>query len=174
MLNELPDERKAKLANVAFVVDAIPDAPFLDPSVRFSWERLRFFNPASGEAVAWLLAAARAGNSERGRGGNWTRASVTALSQSNLPEISDLEVAADSGGSWTRDGVTFQPITPSDLAYRASFESAIPDTSGISPHHIRLDLSETAAGAYVLGVRVTDGESGRQTLPVTTPEVRKR
>jgi hypothetical protein len=52
LLNELPDERKAKLANVAFVVDAIPDAPFLDPSVRFSWERLRFFNPASGEAVA--------------------------------------------------------------------------------------------------------------------------
>ena len=29
--------------------------------------------------------------------GNWTRGSVTALSQSNLPEISDLAVAADSG-----------------------------------------------------------------------------
>ena len=183
---ELSDDRKSTLANVAYVVDSIPDAPDIDPSVRFNWERLRFFNPASGETVAWLLAAARAGdlesvpgaeadrvyrielgtsiqrgtavtlesattelaagrpladedavigrlpvtvgpgthpftlmvrdlNSERGRGGNWTRASVTALSQSNLPEISDLAVASDSGGAWTRHGVTFLPITPSHV-----------------------------------------------------------
>ena len=288
--SELSDERKATLANVAYVVDSIPDAPDLDPALRFSWERLRFFNPASGETVAWLLAAARAGDLEsapaadggrvyrvevgasiqRGTAvtvesattelvsrrsledddavigrlpvtlgpgihpftlvvrdlgeepaerGNWTRGSVTALSQSNLPEISDLAVAADSGGAWTRDGVTFLAITPShvttpggelhlyfevygmrdgtpyeveiravperdanliwaitpsDLAYRASFDSAMPGTSGISPHHIRLDLSDTADGAYVLGVRVTDRSSGRQSLPVTTPIVRRR
>jgi hypothetical protein len=287
---ELSDDRQSTLANVAYVVDSIPDAPDLDPSVQFSWERLRFFNPAPGETVAWLIAAARAGdlesvtdaegarvyrielgtsiqrgtavtvesattelasgrpladedavigrlpvtvgpgthpftlmvrdlNAERSRGGNWTRGSVTALSQSNLPEISDLAVAADSGGAWTRDGVTFLPITPShvttpdgelhlyfevygmrdgtpyeveiravperdanliwaitatDLAYRASFESAMPGTSGISPHHIRLDLADTSAGAYVLGVRVTDRDSGRQSLPVTTPVLRRR
>ncbi|KPJ76734.1 MAG: hypothetical protein AMS19_12945, partial [Gemmatimonas sp. SG8_23] len=73
-----------------------------------------------------------------------------------------------------RDGDLIWAITPSDLAYRASFESAMPGTSGISPHHIRLDLSDTATGAYVLGGRVTDGESGRQSLPVTTPVVRRR
>lgn len=287
---ELSDERKATLANVAYVVDSIPDAPDIDPALQFSWERLRFFNPVSGETVAWLLAAARAGDlesvpaadggrvyrievgasiqrgtavtlesattelrserslddedavigrlpvtvgpgihpftlmvrdlgTEEGDRGNWTRGSVTALSQSNLPEISDLAVAADSGGAWTRDGITFLPvtpshvtapdgelhlyfevygmrdgtpyeveiravaerdanliwaITPSDLAYRASFASAMPGRSGISPHHIRLDLSDTADGAYVLGVRVTDRDSGRQSLPVTTPVVRRR
>ena len=285
---ELSDDRESTLANVAYVVDSIPDAPDLNPSVQFSWERLRFFNPASGETVAWLLAAARAGdlesvggadgdrvyrielgtsiqrgtavtvesattelasgrplaeddavigrlpvtigpgthpftlmvrdlNSERSRGGNWTRGSVTALSPSNLPEISDLAVAADSGGVWTRDGATFLPITPSHvtgpdgdlhvyfevygmrdgtpyeveiravperdanliwavtpsaLAYRASFDSEMP--GGISPHHLRLDLADTPDGAYVIGVRVTDANSGRQSLPVTTPLVRRR
>jgi hypothetical protein len=288
--SELSDERKSTLADVAFAVDSVPDAPDIEPSIRFSWERLRFLNPRSGETVAWLLAAARAGDLELASGatadpayrielsaavqrgttvtldsigvelapdsplaeddavvarmplalgpgthpftlmvrdlnvtgapaGNWTRGSVIALSQSDLPDISDIAVAADSGGSWTRDGVTFLAvtpshvtkldgevhlyfevygmrnetpyeveiravperdasliwaITPSDLAYRASFESAMPGTGGISPHHIRLDLSDTADGAYVLGVRVTDRASGRQSLPVTTPVVRRR
>ena len=289
--SELSDERQATLADVAFVVDSIPDAPDIDPSIRFAWERLRFLNPRSGETVAWILAAARAVDLEFAAGpaadpgyrielsttvqlgttvvlesaevelaseapladdgaviarlpltlgpgthpftlmvrdlnvtepaerGNWTRGSVIALAQLDLPEISDLAVAADSGGAWTRDGVTFLAITPShvttpggelhlyfevygmrdgtpyeveiravaerdanliwaitptELAYRASFESAMSGTSGISPHHIRLDLSDTPAGAYVLGVRVTDRDSDRQSLPVTTPIVRRR
>ncbi|MEJ2482179.1 MAG: hypothetical protein P8049_03435 [Gemmatimonadota bacterium] len=286
--SELSDDRESTLADVAFVVDSIPDAPDLEPAVRFSWERLRFFNPRSGETVVWLLVGARAGDLEKAaapdggatyrvetrvavrRGtavvlesavtelgaedslerddavigrlpitvgpgthpftltvqdlndseaakGNWTQDTVRALAQSNLPEISDLAVAADSGGSWTRDGVTFLSVspshltrpdgtihlyfevygmrdgtpyeveiravperdanliwavTPSALAYRASFDSEMP--GGISPHHLRLDLADTPDGAYVIGVRVTDANSGRQSLPVTTPLVRRR
>jgi len=45
---------------------------------------------------------------------------------------------------------------------------------GISPHHLRLDLADTPDGANVIGVRVTDADSGRQSLPVTTPLVRRR
>jgi len=271
-------------------VDSIPDAPHLDPAVRFSWESLRFLNPRSGETVTWLVVGAWAGDLEttsepdggatyrvetrvavrRGTAvvveagitelmrddplenddavigrlpitlgpgthpftlvvqdlneggtakGNWTQDTIRALAQSNLPEISDLAVAADSGGTWTRDGATYlavspshltRPdgtihlyfevygmrddtpyeveiravperdanliwaITPSALAYRAAFESRIPGRGGISPHHLRVELADTRDGAYIIGVRVTDRSSGRQSLPVTTPVVRRR
>jgi len=156
----------------------------------------------------------RDGNDPERDSGNWTRGSVAGMLPSDLPEVSDLAVAADSGGIWTRDGVTFLAvspshittpdgwlhlyfevyglrdgapydveirvvpegdaeriwaITPGDLAYRASFASEMPGASGIGPHHLRMDLSDTPAGAYVLGVRVTDMDSGLQSLPATTP-----
>jgi len=290
LMQELSEDRSETLANVAFAVDSVPDAPDLTPAISFTWERLRFFDPTSIETAVWLLAAARAGDLERSaaddrgsvyrvilsatvqRGtavtvdssltevrssrslnnddavvaripvsigpeshpftlvvrdgndpeqasGNWSRGSVTGMLPSNLPEISDLAVAADSGGTWTRDGVTFLAVSPQhvtkpdgelhlyfevyglqagaqyeveiravpspdaqriwavqtgELTYRASFSSEMPGSSGISPHHLRLDLSDTPAGAYVLGVRVTDLDSGLQSLPVTTPAVRSR
>jgi len=156
----------------------------------------------------------RDGNDPERDSGNWTRGSVAGMLPSDLPEVSDLAVAADSGGIWTRDGVTFLAVSPShittpdgwlhlyfevyglrdgtpyeveirlvperdaervwaittgELAYRASFASEMPGTSGIGPHHLRMDLSDTPAGAYVLGVRVTDTDSGLQSLPATTP-----
>ena len=290
LMQELSEDRAETLANVAFAVDSVPDAPDLTPAISFTWERLRFFDPSSSETAVWLLAAARAGDLERSaanvrssvyrvqlsatlqRGtavtadssltevrpdrslddddavvarlpvsigpgsypftlilrdgndaerasGNWTRGSVTGLVPSNLPEISDLAVAADSGGTWTRDGVTFLAVSPLHvtkpdgelhlyfevyglpggaqyeveiravpspdaqriwavqagvLTYRASFSSEMPGSSGISPHHLRLDLSDTPDGAYALGVRVTDLDSGLQSLPVTTPVTRTR
>jgi len=290
LMQELSEDRAETLANVAFAVDSVPDAPDLTPAIGFTWERLRFFDPSSVETAVWLLAAARAGDLERraaddrgnvyrlnlsatvqrgtavtvdssltevrsGRSlddddavvarvpvsigpesypftlivrdendpqraaGNWTRSSVTGLLPSNLPEISDLAVAADSGGTWTRDGVTFLAVSPLHvtkpdgelhlyfevyglrggtqyeveiraiaaadaeeiwavqagvLTYRASFSSEMPGSSGISPHHLRVDLSDTPDGAYALGVRVTDLDSGVQSLPVTTPVVRAR
>ena len=290
LMHELSRDRQETLADVAFAVDSVPDAPDLSPSLSFIWERLRFLDPSSTETVVWFLATARAGDLEEraaedrssvyrvqlsatvqrgtavtadssltevrpdrslddddavvarlpvsvGPGsypftlilrdgndaerasGNWTRGSVTGMRPSNLPEISDLAVAADSGGTWTRDGVTFLAVSPSHvtkpdgelhlyfevyglpggsrydveiravperdaeqvwaveagtLAYRASFGSEMPVSSEISPHHLRLDLSDTPEGAYVLGVRVTDTESGLQSLPVTTPVIRAR
>jgi hypothetical protein len=288
LLQELSEDRQETLADVAFAVDSVPDAPDLSPSLSFIWERLRFFDPSSTETVVWILASARAGDIEEREGedrssvyrvrlsatvqrgtavtadsfltevrsgrslvdddavvaripvsvgpgsypftlilrdgndperasGNWTRGSVTGMRPSNLPEISDLAVAADSGGTWTRDGVTFLAVSPSHvtkpdgelhlyfevygvpggsryeveiravperdaeqvwaveagaLAYRASFSSEMPGSSGISPHHLRLDLSDTPEGAYVLGVRVTDLDSDLQSLPATTPIIR--
>jgi hypothetical protein len=131
------------------------------------------------------------GNSVDGRAGNWGRGSVTGLAPSGLPEISDLAVAADSGGVWTRDGETFLAVSPAhvtgpDGEIHMYFEvygvrdagpysvevRVVPESGGIGPHHLRLDLSDSEAGAYTLGVRITDAEYDRMSLPTTTPVVR--
>jgi hypothetical protein len=157
------------------------------------------------------------GNAEDGPAGNWARGVAIGLAPSDLPEISDIAVAADSGGSWTRDGVTHLAVSPSHLtgpdgeihlyfevygmeaaspysvevrvvpedladrmwavgagetAFRLSFSSEMPGSGGIGAHHLRLDLSDTAAGAFMLGIRIQEDETGRQSLPTTTPVLR--
>ena len=288
LLQDLTEQRRSTMADVRFAVDSVPDAPDLDPSIRFAWERLRFFNPASGTTAVWLVAAARGadltgetdleggsvyrielsavlqtgsavsrdsvrtvhrlprelgdedalvsripvsigpgehpfmlvikdGNAEDGPAGNWARGVLIGLAPSDLPEISDIAVAADSGGSWTRDGVTHLAVSPShltgpdgeihlyfevygmeaaspysveirvvpedladrmwavraaDAAFRLSFSSEMPGSGGIGAHHLRLDLSDTASGAFMLGIRINDAETGRQSLPATTAVIR--
>ncbi len=285
LLQDLTADRQHTLADIKFAGDSVPDAPDLDPSLRFAWERLRFFNPSSGGTVVWLVAAARGGdlaeevdtegrsvyrldlvaavqtgnavsrdsvrsvvrvpralgdedavisripasigpaehpftlvlkdgNAEDGPMGNWARGVAVGLRPSDLPEISDIAVAADSGGTWTRDGETFLAVTPShvtgpdgeihlyfevygveaassysveirvvpeesadqmwditagETAFRVSFASQMPATGGIGAHHLRVDLSDTPAGAYTLGIRINETASGRQSLPATTP-----
>ncbi|MGB5674119.1 MAG: hypothetical protein WBO43_06185 [Gemmatimonadota bacterium] len=285
LLQDLNEERQRTMADIRFAADSVPDAPDLDPSLRFAWERLRFFNPSSGGTVVWLVAAARGGdltgevdtegrsvyrldliaavqtgnavsrdsvrsivrvpraladedavisripasigpaehpftlvlkdgNAEDGPMGNWARGVAVGLRPSALPEISDIAVAADSGGTWTRDGETFLAVTPShvtgpdgeihlyfevygvpaaapysveirvvpeesadqmwditagETAFRVSFASEMPATGGIGAHHLRVDLSDTPAGAYTLGIRINETASGRQSLPATTP-----
>jgi hypothetical protein len=288
LLQDLTEERRRTMGDIKFAADSVPDAPELDPSLRFAWERLRFFDPASGGTVVWLVAAARGedlseevdpegrsvyrldlvaavrvgnavsrdsvrivnrrpsplgdedalvsripvsissgehpftlavldGNSEDGRAGNWARGVATGFALSDLPEISDIAVAADSGGTWTRDGETFLAASPihvtgpdgeihlyfeaygmeaaspysveirvvpeesvdrmwevaaGETAFRVSFESEIPATGGIGSHYLRVDLSDTPAGTYTLGIRINETASGRQSLPTTTPVVR--
>jgi hypothetical protein len=139
------------------------------------------------------------------------------LAPSDLPEISDIAVAADSGGTWTRDGETFLAASPShvtgpdgeihlyfevygvsaasrysveirvvpeesadrmweiaagEAAFRMSFASEMPATGGIGSHHLRVDLSDTPAGAYTLGIRINETATGRQSLPTVTPVLR--
>ena len=287
LLQDLNEERQRTMADIRFAADSVPDAPDLDPSLRFAWERLRFFNPSSGGTVVWLVAAARGGdltgevdtegrsvyrldlvaavqtgnavsrdsvrsvvrvpralgdedavisripasigpgehpftlmaidgNAEDGRAGNWARGVVSGLSPSDLPEISDIAVAADSGGTWTRDGETFLAVTPSHVtgpdgeihlyfevygvaaaspysvevrvvpealsgriwdvaagqaAFRVAFESEMPAAGGIGAHHLRVDLSDTAPGTYMLGIRINVAATGRQSLPTTTTVV---
>ncbi len=288
LLQDLNEERRRTMADVKFAVGSVPDAPHLKPSIRFAWERLRFFNPSSGTTAVWLVAAVRGvdltgvadtdgrsvyrldlaaalrtgtsvsrdsvrtvhrlprelgdedalisriplsigpgehpfmltvtdGNSEKGPAGNWARGLVIGVAPSDLPEISDIAVAADSGGTWTRDGVTHLAVSPSHLtgpageihlyfevygmraasrysvevrvvpetladrmwdvepgktAFRLSYPSEMPESEGIGSHHLRLDLSDTAAGAFTLGIRINDEESGRQSLPATTLVIR--
>ena len=288
LLQDLAEDRRKTMGDIKFAADSVPDAPDLDPSLRFAWERLRFFNPTATGTVLWLVAAARGGdltveedtdgqnvyrvdllaavqtgstvrrdsvrsvvrlpsalgdedavisripvsigpgehpftlmvkdgNAEDGPVGNWTRGVATGLAPSDLPEISDIAVAADSGGTWTRDGETFLAVTPShvtgpdgeihlyfevygvsadspysveirvvpeglaervweiaagETAFRVSFASEMPASGGIGSHHLRLDLSDTPTGAYTLGIRITETETGRQSLPATTPVVR--
>jgi hypothetical protein len=122
-------------------------------------------------------------------GGTWTRDGVTflAVTPSHLtrPDGSihlyfevygmrdetpyEVEIRAVP----ERDADLIWAITRSALAYRAAFESRMPGSGGISPHQLRLDLADTPDGSYVVGVRVTDRSSDRQSLPVTTPVVRR-
>ena len=288
LLQDLATQKRETMADIAFAVDSIPDAPEVSPSLRFAWERLRFFDPSSGSSSIWLLAAARGGdltpeveadgqnvyrldllaavrlgtdvvrdsvrtvvrlrrelgdedavvaripvsvgpgphaltlvvkdgNAADGPSGNWSHGSAIGIASSELPQLSDIAVASDSGGAWTRDGETFLAVTPThvtgpdgevhlyfevyeipggapysveirvvpeglsdrmweispgEAAFRLSFASAMPLSGGIGRHHLRLDLSDTPAGGYSLGIRITETATGRQTLPATTPIVR--
>ncbi len=42
-------------------------------------------------------------------------------------------------------------------------------TDGIGRHHLRLDLSDSASGPYLLGVQVNKASTGEHSLPITTP-----
>jgi hypothetical protein len=65
-------------------------------------------------------------------------------------------------------------ISVGKAAFRLSFASEMPASGGIGRHHLRLDLTDTPIGAYVIGVRVTETDTGRQTLPSTTPIARPK
>jgi hypothetical protein len=45
-------------------------------------------------------------------------------------------------------------------------------SEGIGRHHLKLDLSDTRPGTYVLGIRVRDQATGSESLPATTPILR--
>jgi len=288
LVDSMDERREEVAADVAFAIDSVPDAPEMFASVRFGWEHLRFFDPASGNTTLWVLVAVLAGDlqpvmdangwtnyradvmvaardgsivstdsvltevrlpgelaAESGlvagvsvsappgthpftvvvkdrysgdrRTGNWRRGTLTALVPTGLPEISDIAVAADSGGAFTRDGTTFLAVSPShvtrpdgevrvyfevygipdgapytvelrvvptELAHRTwelaagettfgvSFPSEMPASGGLGSHHLRLDLSDSPAGDYQVGIRITESETGRQSLPATTPIIR--
>ena len=288
LLQDLEDQRRRTMGDLRFAVDSVPDAPELDPALRFAWERLRFFNPSSGTTAVWLVVAARGadligqtdadgtslyrldlevavrtgssvvrdsirsihrlrsrlghedalisriavsigpgehpftlitvdGNSDGRRVGNWARGVAVGFAPTDLPEVSDIAVASDSGGAWTRDGLTHLAVSPAHLtgsdgrahvyfevygidagapytvevrvvpeeisarmwdlkprqaAFHLSFDSEMPVSGGIGSHHLRLDLSDTPQGAYMLAVRIREGSTGRRSLPTTTPVIR--
>ncbi|MGW8282018.1 MAG: hypothetical protein ACWGON_01855 [Gemmatimonadota bacterium] len=152
--------------------------------------------------------------------GNWLQDTLVVpdfggVYGSLLPALSDIAVAPDSGGAWTRDGTVFLPVTAAhvtgpdgtahiyfevygirpgdgydveirlvpeddadhiwqvdaeDLAYRISFSSGMSEESaGIGRHHLKLDLSDSDSGPYMLGVQVMKTSTGERSLPVTTP-----
>jgi len=196
-------------------------------SVRTSVRLPGELNPESGLVAGVSVSAppgvhpftvvVRDGNAVGRPTGNWRRDSVTGLVPTGLPEISDIAVAADSGGSWSRDGDTFIAISPShvtgpdgdihiyfevygipdgaaytvevrvvpeELADRTwelatgettfglSFPSEMPPSGGLGSHYLQIDLSDTQAGSYTIGIRITEDETGRQSLPATTPVIR--
>ncbi|MCK5483737.1 MAG: hypothetical protein KAJ13_08525, partial [Gemmatimonadetes bacterium] len=122
------------------------------------------------------------------------------------PALSDVAVAADSGGAWSpgggirlrpspahltgADGVAFvyyevynltpggqytirirlEPQDDDADPFELSFPSdGMTDFSRRSRRLIRLDLSDTDPGWYMMEVTITDEETGISTLPHYTP-----
>jgi len=160
----------------------------------------------------------------RGSIGNWARDTVVASPRPlGIPEMSDIAVAPDSGGTWTRDGEAFLAVDPrhvmgrdgavhvyfevygiipgraydvsvrvvsaavsdsvwivprEDLSFGLAFPSEMPEAPltrlAVGRHYLRLDLSDTAPGRYVLAVSVTDLEGGIASLPAVTEIIRLR
>jgi hypothetical protein len=78
--------------------------------------------------------ALRDGGSERGGLGNWALDTVTVSPrQAGLPTVSDIAVATDSGGTWSRDGATFLRIGPTHVVSSAGDAHIYFEVYGIRP-----------------------------------------
>lgn len=76
--------------------------------------------------------------------GNWVLDTVTVSArQSGLPSVSDIAVAADSGGSWSRDGEVYLPVDPTHVVARDGTAHVYFEIYGILP-----------GGTYDVEVRV--------------------
>lgn len=59
-------------------------------------------------------------------------------------------------------------LPPDQVAFLLTYSAVMP-RSRIGPHHVRLELGDTKPGAYTLGIRVRDTETGYYSLPGVTP-----
>ncbi len=95
--------------------------------------------------------------SERGRLGNWVLDTVTVSArQFGIPSLSDIAVAADSGGTWSRDGRSFLRVGPTHVVSARGTAHTYFEVYGIRPGatydvEVRV-VSESAADlAFDLG-----------------------
>jgi len=112
---------------------------------------IRFRIAMEPETYPYTLLLLDAG-AERGDLGNWVLDTVTVSArQSGLPAVSDIAVASDSGGAWTRDGVTYLRIGPTHVV------------SGGGNAHIYFEVYGIRPGTdYDVEVRVVaDAETDR-------------
>ena len=160
-----------------------------------------------------LLRDARPGPGQELPSGNYRRVDLTVRQlAAGAPALSDVAVAADSGGNWSPGGgIRVRPspahltgpdgvgwiyfevynltpggqyttrvrLEPDDGVEGEAFELSFPgdgatDASRMSRRLLRLDLTDTEPGRYVMQVTVTDEASGASTLPYYTPVVLNR
>jgi len=160
-----------------------------------------------------LLKDARLASGQDLPEGNYRRVALTVRELSaGAPALSDVAVAADSGGTWTPGGGIHLRPTPAHLTgpdgigwiyfevynltpggqyttrvrlepdegqegepFELSFPGdGITDSSRMSQRLLRLGLTDTEPGRYVMQVTVTDEGSGASTLPHYTPVVLNR
>jgi GWxTD domain-containing protein len=160
-----------------------------------------------------LLREARTPPGQELPSGNYRRVDLTVRQlAAGAPALSDVAVAADSGGNWSPGGgIRVRPspahltgpdgvgwiyfevynltpggqyttrlrLEPDDGVEGEAFELSFPgdgatDASRMSRRLLRLDLTDTEPGRYVMQVTVTDEASGASTLPYYTPVVLNR
>jgi len=155
-----------------------------------------------------LLKDARLGEGRSRPSGNYRKVNLAVRELgAGVPALSDVAVAADSGGTWSPGGgVRLRPspahltgpdgvgyvyfevynltpggqyttrirLEPDDEDAGDAFELSYPgdgttDVSRTARRLLRLDLSDTDPGRYVMQVTVTDEATGASTLPYYTP-----
>ncbi|MCK5484245.1 MAG: hypothetical protein KAJ13_11095, partial [Gemmatimonadetes bacterium] len=99
--------------------------------------------------------------SERGKLGNWVLDTVIiSARQFGIPSISDIAVAADSGGTWSRDGVSFLRIGPTHVVSADGTAHVYFEVYGIRP-----------GTAYDVEVRVVPEEEADMAFDVTPEDL---
>jgi hypothetical protein len=98
---------------------------------------------------------------DRGNLGNWVLDTViVSARQSGLASISDIAVAADSGGSWTRDGEVFLPVDPTHVVAADGTAHVYFETYGLRP-----------GSAYDVEIRVIAEEAADEVFDVTPDDL---
>ncbi len=108
--------------------------------------------------------------SDRGEPGNWVLDTVTVSArQSGLPSVSDIAVAADSGGTWSRDGVTYLPVSPTHVVAPDGAAHVYFEVYGIRPGDI-YDV-EVRVVAESVAQRMFDMEPDEAAFTLQFPSV---
>jgi hypothetical protein len=125
--------------------------------------------------------------------GNWVQDTLAVPAPlQGLPEVSDIAVAADSGGDWTRDGLSHLRVDPThvvgasgvahiyfevyglrsgeayEVEVRVVAEQEAESIFDLGPEELAFTV-DTPPGAYLLAVRTTELASGISSLPAITP-----
>ncbi len=109
---------------------------FDDPLADDDGIPVRFPVTLTPEDYPYVLVLRDAG-SERGNLGNWVLDTVTVSArQSGLPSISDIAVAADSGGSWSRDGQVYLAVDPTHVVADDGIAHVYFEIYGVRPGRI--------------------------------------
>lgn len=92
--------------------------------------------------------------------GSWLQDTVTVpQTQRGLPSVSDIAVASDSGGTWTRDGETFLHASPAHVTNPRGFAHIYFEVYGVdrgSPYEVDLRLVPEDHGDRVYEMRASD------------------
>jgi hypothetical protein len=129
---------------------------FDDPLADDDGIPVRFPVTLTPETYPYVLVLRDAG-SERGNIGNWVLDTVTVSArQFGVPSVSDIAVAADSGGSWSRDGTSFLRIGPTHVVSADGTAHMYFEVYGIRPTttydvEVRVVPEEAADMAFDLG-----------------------
>lgn len=93
-------------------------------------------------------------------GGNWLQDTITVPDYgSSLPAVSDIAVARDSGGSWSRDGLTFLRVTPAHVTNADGSVHVYFEVYGVSPgspYEVELRILPADDARHAYDVQETD------------------